>query len=346
MHCKSENSKTQPMYLHYQDELLNKILEIARQNNSKYEENYIVFVGDIVDRTMKGIPQVKLSLFLQELDSLCTKMYSVIGNHELSFKKQGNIFWNFAYGELIETSTKFELIKPIICCDRSFDVDDVHFKLWHYGQALYDWQPPQKEIVVVGHNNVRFDGMKEAYERMSYDMKEMYLKYHEFSEMFRDRENLKYVFLGHMHSLVGRFKISEEINNKIYEYFVENLGSLQRPKSNEYEITNLRNIPSVLIDGGIVKVVNNIITLPDSGVLNDHEVEIQHEKYLKGKYLKELRTCTYLVSDVVNELKVKYAYDYAKTELLNKALDGMQDTALDNVMTFMDSARVYCEDIQ
>lgn len=342
VHLRKANTLTEPTLLKEQTELMNKVLGIVASTTKKVDEHYVVFAGDIVHRTLNDMVQAAAILWINDIFDMCNGVYSVVGNHELSFMKKGNIFWNLVYGSRIQVPVKFERLRPLIHVEDGFKVDDCYIKLWHYGQ---DWLPitdeSVKDLIVVGHNAVKFPGLRETYDNNGVDIKDLYLKYYDLAKCVKNPEILRWVFLGHMHTLVGRFKFDEVINGSHYNFMLENMGSLSRTDSSQFDIQNTRNIPTVYIDGQIVNVENHLIELSDKSVLCQEEIEERKEVYEKGKFIKQLKKTEFSETDIVKEVENMYAYDLEKLQMFRQALTSEGDKQISDAMSYLYNVSIY-----
>lgn len=344
LHLTGDNSLTQPFRQQEQRELLNKIHEIALKNRAEYEESYLIFAGDICDRTVQEPMFTELVLYFTELDKLVDGTYAVIGNHETSYKLKGNLFWNLAYGKNIPVSTKFHKYRDVFKADDYFDVDDVRIKLWGHNQ---EWKQEDlssiEDLVVVGHNSVNFDGMREVFANVGMDIQEKFVKFKDLKTTIRNADKLRAIFLGHMHSLVGRFKVDEKINGVHAQFILENMGSLIRTKSTEFGITNIRNIPTLEIDGTLKGIKNNLIELSDASSLDSLVVEAQKENYKASKYIKQMKLARYSSTDVIKDIERLYANDLYKLNSFRRALDNETEPDLPKLINFIEKAGIYVQ---
>lgn len=342
MHIRKSNTLTEPTLLKEQDILMRKILSRIYEVSEKVAEHYVIFAGDLIHNTLDSTTQAQTILWLNDINSLCAGVYSVIGNHELTYMKKGNIFWNLAYGSNLKVPVKFEHYRDLIHVEEGFRIDDCYFKLWHYGQ---EWLPitdkTVKDLVVVGHNAVKFPGLKETYDNNGVNIQELYVNYCDLARCLTNPEILKWIFLGHMHSLVGRFKFDEEINGKHFNFMLENMGSMSRTDSTQFNITRQRNMPTLYIDGSIQNVESHIIELTDKSVLCEEEISKRQEIYQKGKFIKQLKQTEFNEVDVVSEIESIYAFELEKLEMFRQALHSEQDRNIANAVNYLYSVNLY-----
>lgn len=342
LHLRSENTDTQPNLLEDQQKILDSILEIAEQGVAKYDEFYVVLAGDVVDRDLKDPYYTTFCLFFEKLKSIVTELYCVIGNHETTHKLKNNIFWRLVYGGDINKFNKFPHICDTLHVVNDFRVDNCIIKLWHHG---CEWESlplkDNEDLVVIGHNNVMVPGMKETYATMSVDLQEQFVHYRNLYSTIRNPENLRYLALGHQHSLVGKFVINEKIGPKDCKFILEHLGSLGLTKHNEFGIQPKRNVPIVEIDGNFVRVTNHLVAVPEVDRLNFAEIEASHDKYEKYKHIKELKTVQFSEDDLVSDLQQLFSVDSEKRELFNRAIHEDPDPNIALAMTRLARSSVY-----
>lgn len=337
MHIRNENTLSEPLLLENQDKVMKDVLNVIKDISSKYDKHYVVFNGDIVNTKVSDTVKDELLMWLRDIKENVTELWSVIGNHELSYKLKGNIFWEVAYGNNLVRPNKYKLLRPLLNTGAGFRIGKTYFALWNYNEPWPEIiDDTIEEIVVIGHNAVSFPGLKETYMNNDIDIKDSYVRYYDLEKNIKNQDKLKWIFLGHMHTLVGRFRIQETIKGVNSDFWVENMGSLGRPNSEEFNIQNERNISSIIIneDGVIEKVENHIVTLSNKESLKEEELERRREVYKSGKYIKQLRQVEYSKVNVIEEILDLYKYDMDKTLVFKKLLSSEPDTILEtNIVT-------------
>lgn len=251
LHCDIEKANR----LNYFGEILGamqSIMGLAEEYREKGYSPKLIFLGDVFDAGMSNPSDaMQLMEVFYYFCSAFDKVWSVVGNHEISYAKN-NPFW-FLVSEISDTNL-FKLkryIQPrglnskIAVPDVILDGDtSIYFN--HYGVPP---KAPQEGSVRIGlfHQNVgsneickmwgTFDDVEEASYVQAYN----------------------YVFFGHMHLAKGEFWLNESHTCK-----GEWLGSIGRTKVDEVLDDSLDVcVPAILVhDGAFHTIDRNIITLP------------------------------------------------------------------------------------
>ncbi len=342
LHIRSENTLSEPNLLLHQSQMLEDVYGVIQTYRNKYEKVIVVFMGDIVDRDLSSDMQTALALWLRKVNDLTIETYSLFGNHEFSFKTKNNIFWKVAYGDNFETPKKYNKIDNLLRVEEGFKVDTVYFNLWHYN---YPWVEVKdetvKEIVVASHNAMSFPGLKDLLDINTIDGKMEYVHYRNLLTEAKNISKLKYILFGHMHTLVGKFNITERVGSETLDVVAEGLGSLGRPSSDQFNTTLKRNIPAILVEDTVVAYENNIIELVDSSVLDKEEIAKRKEKYEDGKVIRELKKQNFSEADSLITLRNLYAYNLNKLFILEEALAKSGDSSIDKAKQIIVNTSVY-----
>lgn len=229
---------------------------------------WVCFVGDIFNKGFKDIEEYLgwVDWFTQ-LDKLLTQrggcIYSVVGNHELSYSKN-NPFWRLVSKDSFNTvcnwNTKAVSPKGLRDIIHVQDVVEISDKLslffCHYdGMAecreLVDEHikmfGDSKQRVCISHNSI-ISYVIENTLKMNYGRDPLtHFISHERIESLSLFHKFDYVFNGHMHKAYSNFTITDTENNKQTKLFY--LGSLGRTNSEEINDKDLeRMIPCIDVD--------------------------------------------------------------------------------------------------
>lgn len=241
--------------LDYFRESLNNIENIMGIAAKYKEKGYSVnacFLGDVFDSSFSNVMEAMQAVdIFKFFCSNFTNVYSVVGNHEITYAKN-NPFWVLTANVEAESISSIKrYLKPIGICGTLVVPDvikngDTTIYFNHFGTTA---KVPNTKGVNIGlfHQNVgsndickmwgTFDDIKDADYVLGYN----------------------YCFFGHMHMAKGAYWL-----NKTQTCKGEWLGTLGRTKITEIEDDNLQvNVPAILIDDGVFKCVeDNHFNLP------------------------------------------------------------------------------------
>ncbi len=301
-----------------------QILSIVEEKFNKGYNVNVVFAGDIFHKGFNNFEELIYwySYFL-ELASM-SSIYSVIGNHELSYSKD-NPFWLLT-SELTTTrrfrgkaaSPKGNL--PIIKVPDGFRVGDVYIDLVHYGSR----SKIEEGVKCVGifHDNFLskeiLNVMTNKYGR---DLGEFFIDYNFINENSNAFEGYRYVFIGHMHRAMGSYGLEHKGNLTEITY-TQSLG-----RTNHLEVDDRleRKISLLTISGDNIEKSSEIITLQSRAecVLED-VIEKTQGDYLTRKDLLSIEKAKSLGLDPLEDLR-KFIEDEKRTgelELFNCYKEG------------------------
>lgn len=247
-------------------------LNIAQKyKDAGYNVN-MMFLGDVFD-TGSSNPSDAMQLMevFYFFTSMFSQVWSVVGNHEISYA-ENNPFW-YLVAEMQDESLSMvrRFIQPrgltsrIVVPDRVTDGDTV-FYFNHYGTPA---KTPDTGKIRIGlfHQNVgsneickmwgTFDNVEEAAYIQGYN----------------------YCYFGHMHLAHGEYWLNEQHTCK-----GEWLGTIGRTKVDEIQDDCLEvNIPAVIVvDGKFVTIESNYITL------KNREETVDVPKYEASKKSREI----------------------------------------------------------
>lgn len=262
----------------------------------------VIFMGDIVHR---GIKNTEDSYFIEDyfrsLNQLTNGMVlSVVGNHELSYRKN-NPFWgaSFIDSEYIKSVVKhtYNVEQPIIGVVDDMIINDTMYAFGHYGRSFSNtYFTPQevKQVVLLSHDSLICDEIINAFNDKGSNMDKRFLKVknlHNGTNMPRTTL-LKYVYVGHLHKAHGVFHVQEEINGIELDFIIRYLASLGRTNHSEYTNDNTRELPIHVFRGGkFIEERFHTIELPDREVSVDEQVVLENrEAYDRQKANRRLKT--------------------------------------------------------
>lgn len=284
----------------------------------------LLYGGDIFDNVFRDVEKALYEFdSICYLDSLADKSYSVIGNHELTYKKD-NPFWTLVSNvnpEMENLPTKN--IKPsgvkgvLNITDRLID-GNVVFNFNHYGTGVlkpiagkYNFGLFHQDIhCSPAINSAKVMGL-EPYvtDCINLDTNDVLTGY-------------DHSFFFHFHKYYGKWKID---GDRIIQY----LGSLGRPDVSQVKDTYLeRTIPCVIVeDGNLVEVKDIKFNLmSEKECLKFDVIEKQKKKRKKKKIVKSLDEDDIIHTDVITTVKEKI-----NSESVNQIIDYILEDKLDGV---------------
>lgn len=256
---------------------------------------YLIFLGDIFDRGyLKTFDAVESNNEFICLRNNCSGIYSVIGNHELSFYSD-NPFYTLVTE--IE-SKKVRNINnktwaprgtlPVIRVPDVLEDGEVIFHFNHYATPI---NPPLSERVNIGlfHQDIVCNEILEQMEQQLGEHKIWGATPIDLDKVSVFR-GYRYSFLGHLHKVYGQWNWEDdETGDKSYLYYLASLG---RPNCTEVNDAMLeRNFPVVCIENGRFSAVeDNTFMLPNlASSVKKEVVEMEHMRYEAQKARKEYR---------------------------------------------------------
>lgn len=218
---------------------------------SGYEgEKVVIFPGDIFHRSYAGIDGL-ISAFnlFKELNVITdNKVYSCVGNHELSFTGN-NPFWILAednttrYAHLHGLKA-FGTMHPGIKIVDDLDIGKLRFMFGHYGRKdLVDGS--DKDLIFITHNSlVEPEIDKYIADKFNIETKTEYMHIVgiKSGEGIPLTDKLKYAFVGHMHTYFGKFNVEENICDLDMKFVLQYMGSLGRTSISEVNDSNLSRV--------------------------------------------------------------------------------------------------------
>lgn len=306
---------------------VDNIISVADKYKIRGYTVIIIFLGDLFhmsyNEMFEGISSNNLIIYLRtRVDS----MYSLLGNHELSFYKD-NPFWTLVaqlesdrikssikkmwqprgvihvmsvVDELIDGNVRFLFNHygcPVMSPPNDGKVNIGLFHLDLYAKALVEDVERNKGVKIFEHNPVYFDGSSEVL--YGYD----------------------YAFLGHMHMMYGKWIYQSDITG--YETKLYYLASLGR--TDHRQVNNLmleRNIPAVLVeDGNFVQVEDNLFNLMRrEDCVDEAKVELAQEKREEQNELKEMRKYVPYSDDPIENIRISLTSSPALKQLFEQVL--------------------------
>ena len=305
---------TVPEMIKDNQNIINNILDLLKILNNPT----VIFIGDIVHQ---GIKNTEDSYFIHDFFRLVYhftngKVYSVVGNHEISYRKN-NPFWGVAdiksdyVNNIIRHSYNVE--QPLLTVVDDMIIGDMQYSFGHYGRKYsYCYKPDDnaKYVTLLSHNSLLTKEISDYMHDKNIDLKEQYVNIMDLRNLgsIPNTPLLKFVYVGHMHLAHGIFEVEENINDVPYNFTLHYLASLGRTSHLEYTNDLERNIPIHAIrNGKFVDEKFHKIILPPRELSVDERVVLEnkesYDRLRQHRKLKKINTTTVdLIKDIQNYL--------------------------------------------
>lgn len=340
----------------YVGEIKNYMNEVLTAVIDETDITNVMFVGDIFNKGFKDIDEYMYWVdWFNNLNNILTsrngKVYSVVGNHELSFSRN-NPFWRLTSLEDNGFKTNFnwsnKAVQPkgnksiISVCDVVDVSDKVTVFLCHYEAIQYCKNVVEEHIKQYGgskqriclcHNSIISSTianvLKKNYGR---DPLTHYIK-HENIESLDFFHLFDVVYNGHMHKAFSNFTLTNEENGKETRLFY--LGSLGRTNSEEVNDADLvRMIPWFNNETGEYGGYKLDLWDRGSTLVSGYDFNKIEEKATKEEYENICRT----LIDVENPIKslMTSLMDRDMLIALECAVDGRKPQELERLLKLSD----------
>lgn len=274
---------------------LSSIIETIAAFNG---EKIIIFPGDIFHRGYGDINGLVAAFNLfKELNAITDgNVYSCVGNHELSYT-DNNPFWILAEDQTerydyLHGLKAFGAMRPGVKVVDSLDVGPLNFIFGHFNREDFNISS-EKDIVLITHNAIAepeiIDYMTKKYAddtRVEY-MHPVGVRDGKFIPLLG---NLKYVFVGHMHTYFGKFNVEETVDDVPMKYVLQYMGSIGRTSVSDINDKNLsRVIPHFVIDDNAYTYEPIAFQLkPRAEIIIERVVQENAEKYKDVQTMRNL----------------------------------------------------------
>lgn len=274
--------------------VINALVEFIDDYKAREYEVVLLFLGDIFHR---GYTDPSASIdgnnLLIYLSQKVSAMYTVVGNHELTYYRNNPFYTLFSQANsrrLERVSDR--VIRPkgrmqIINIVDILEDGEVLFNFNHYGCGVGLTQEGKVNIGLFHQEIVCSEILSWMQKRFSMDIFAKDVINLDKSNIF---DGYDYCFLGHMHKMYGKFEMEDDkTGNKTMVYY---LGSLGRTNHSEVQDNFLeRNIPAVLVEDGHFSQVedNKFKLLPRSQCIREEIVVENREKREEIKEMKKLK---------------------------------------------------------
>ena len=289
----------------------NKIIELIQKYSESGFSVSIMFLGDVFDKgfadTFDGIEANNVFMYLR---TQCEQMYSVVGNHELSFYAN-NPFYTLV--SEIE-SERMQQVKsktwtprgvlPILRVPDCVEDGEVVFHFNHFNTGIS--RPIEGKINVgLFHQDLVCQEILDQMQEQLQTDKLWGTRSIDFNKVsfFKGYD---YCFMGHLHKVYGTWRWVDDVTNEAsYLYYLASLG---RPNYTEVNDAMLeRNIPAVVVeDGHLSEVQDNKFILPKlEESVNLSIVESRRKQYEVQKARKQMRLYDPMSDEPIKNILMK-----------------------------------------
>lgn len=322
LHLSGQQKENRFSYDKELQHVLKQVLSLIEKYKSQNAEVYIIFLGDLFDRSYKTPAKygVDTSIF-SFLKERVSKMFVTVGNHELNFYIN-NPFWtcinsidSVRLNRLLTKNTQPLGYVDLFTVTDSLEVYD---SVFHFNHFSCDDSTP-----VSGKLNFGFYH-KAFYSKELQKDAEM----RQVPSIFLDKTaatidavlKYDYAFLGHMHWLYGVWK---------HEYTtIYGLASLGRPHKDEVADNFLeRNIPAIIFRNEKFDTIENNyfrIFSREQSVIPEVDIE-QKEAYSMRKTIQKAKQYISYSDNPIENIKTFIAAEPRLLELFEKSIQETGD---------------------
>lgn len=308
------------------------LFDFIENYKSRGYEVILLFLGDIYHR---GYTDPSASIdgnnLLIYLSQQVSGMYTVVGNHELTYYRNNPFYTLFSQAN----STRLERVNDRVTRPKGrmqiinivdiLEDGEVLFNFNHYGCGIGLTQEGKVNIGLFHQEVVCSEILSWMKKRFDMDIFVNDVINLDKDNVFRGYD---YCFLGHMHKMYGKFEMEAE--NTGDETTLYYLGSLGRTNHSEIQDNFLeRNIPAVLVENGCFSQVedNKFNLLPRSKCIREEIVKENQEKRKEVKEFKKLKD--YKAS---SDNPVQNVYEQVSTNPeVTKILLDLQNSNIDQI---------------
>lgn len=295
MHRTNKKKENRINYANEMTHVDNFIISCIEKYRTICDHVYMIFLGDIYDSGYREVfSAIHEHSVMLMYDSLCDGLYSLVGNHELTYYT-GNPFYTLF--NKIESEKVQKVQNKVWAPKGSMQIlnvvdylhdGDVVFHFNHYATEL-NKAIPGKTNIGLFHQSIICADIVNAMQTKFKD------KLYGLQTVNFDAENIFdgfiYNFFGHMHKVFGEWDWTSDSTG--YTSRLCYLGSLGRPNRTEVLDNYLtRDIPAVLVQDGHYSCVehNYFDLLDEKSCIKFDVIKKQQENYKRVKERKALHS--------------------------------------------------------
>lgn len=313
-HLWDRSIKTIPRYAEVQKGIMLQVQKIALDLAGQ-DSLCILHMGDLFH---KGITDYDAGMdwydYFCSLDDLTRqKQYTVLGNHELTYSNK-NPFWRFVdiKSQFVSKLGRFKIYDdairhPIKLVD-TLRLGKTEIVFWHFGMDISKYTTDAENVIILAHQEL-IDKEIDYILKKKYDRDQLtdIIDYRSLRDyrVLPKLPQIRYLFVGHMHTAYSRFHVEENINGINYNFELQYLGSLGRTKAIEVRSDDLeRTIPVFKFDeNGNFYACDRKLTLPGEEIVSSEQVRINREKYNRNIEVRELKRSVQIITSPMETLK-------------------------------------------
>lgn len=223
------------------------LIDLIKQRKEVSDQVFVVFAGDIFHN---GISDSDTLLYWYNyfinLRGICTDIFSVVGNHEISYLKK-NLFWKLVSeveSPYINAYKKKPLVAggefPVIRIVDELVDGNVSIHMGHYER--YPLATNKTNILVTHNNLISAEIAELLLTKYGRDQSMQYIQTRG-SSVLNEASQFDYVFIGHLHRAYSKFE-SKKNNGEVSVW--RYLGSIGRTNTTEVNDSDLERVLPVV----------------------------------------------------------------------------------------------------
>lgn len=326
LHITAKEKSNRKFYVKEVNDNLTRVLKIGSKYLNEGYEVYLIFLGDIADRSYSDIiPAIQLNNMFTVYNMLFKKCYTVLGNHEFSFYSDNptwTLFSNIKSENVNRCLNKnwkpLGMLNLVEVVD-TLEVGNVVFSFMHHPTQIIKPVEGKINIGLFHKDLVPSSIVRDMEANKGLEIWSNNLVDFENTSML---DGYNYCFFGHVHKMYGKFRyVNDKTNWTSILYY---LGSLGRPNQTEVQDNFLeRNIPAVIIeDNKFSRIEDNLFNLRsrEESVI-EQIVKDNRESYEKRKEQKELLNYEPISDNPIDNINNVIASDASLYQLFNDYLN-------------------------
>lgn len=308
LHYSYKNKDSRVDYKGEIGHVLDKIITLIDDYKNKGYSVCLIFLGDIIDNSFKSMQEgINFNNYFVYFEAVCEKVYSVVGNHEMSYYKD-NPFWclfsKIESPKLKNVLTRSWQPQGTLQLVNIVDYIELGDTILHFNHHAVPTAKPIEGKINIGlfHKDIVSKAIVEDMQQnLGLDIFEGRPSYIESTPVVQSYD---YCYFGHLHKIYGEWVYTNDNTGK--ETRLNYLASLGRPNHSEVQNNFLeRDIPAIVFDES-----NNF-------------KEVEHNKF----NLLEREAC--VLEHIIVEKQRKYKENKEKQKLVN--YNASSDNPIQNI---------------
>ncbi|WP_394862088.1 metallophosphoesterase [Paraclostridium bifermentans] len=325
LHFSYKNKDSRFNYIAEINFVMDKIMTLIEEYIEEGYEVYLLFLGDIIDNSFKDMQRaIVFNNYFVYFKQICKRIYSVIGNHEMSYYKD-NPFWSLMsridsdkVKSVLTRSWQPQGLLQLIEIPDTLEVGDTVIHFNHHATPV---STPVEGKINIGlfHKDIVSKAIvADMTQNLGLDIFESNPSYIESSPVISGYD---YCFMGHLHKVYGHWQYENEKTGKTTD--LRYLASLGRPNHSEVQDNFLeRNIPGIVFeDDKFKEIVDNKFNLYSRGeTVKEDVIEYKQAKYQEVKTRRELKNYVAFNDDPIENIKTVFSDNYEMLALFESCL--------------------------